>query len=87
VHATAASIDTAEKTVSTDSTEPIKYDYLVIASGIHTESVVADPPIPTKQALSGDLRKSIPIAQKVTENAKGVAVVGGGGPASLEIAG
>lgn len=86
VHASVTSLNPTAKSVTTDANQIIKYDYLVIATGSHTPSVVANPSIPVKQNVTDTIRDSIPQSQKAIADAKRI-VIGGGGPVGVELAG
>jgi NADH dehydrogenase FAD-containing subunit len=86
VHATVTSFNPTGKSITTDTNQTFKYDYLVIASGSHTPSVIADRSIPVKQNTSDTIRQTMPTAQKTIADANRI-VIGGGGPVAVELAG
>jgi NADH dehydrogenase FAD-containing subunit len=89
VHASVTCLNPAAKSITTDTNQLIKYDYLVIATGSHTPSVVTNPSIPIKQNVTDTIRDGIPgipHSQKVIADAKRI-VIGSGGPVGLELAG
>jgi NADH dehydrogenase FAD-containing subunit len=64
----------------------VSYDYLVIASGSHTQSTLSHPCIPTKHPLSDTLRPQLIQAQLDVAAAQSI-VIGGSGPLAVEFAG
>ncbi|RJE27027.1 AMID-like mitochondrial oxidoreductase [Aspergillus sclerotialis] len=89
VHGKAKEINLENKLVSVEgSTEDIKYDYLVIASGSTTPASIGKEsfPAPFKAPIDGDVRDAI----KKTHSAIGVSksiIIGGAGPVGVEFAG
>lgn len=72
------------KVITLSTSQIIRYDYLVIATGSHTAAV--DAGIPVKQPVTDTLFISIQSAQARIANASTI-VVGGSGAVAVELAG
>ena len=90
VHGKAKEINLENNLVSIEgsTTEEIKYDYLVIASGSTTPGSVGKEsfPAPFKAPVDGDMRSAIEKTRSAIGAAKSI-IIGGAGPVGVEFAG
>ncbi|KAF7596170.1 hypothetical protein BBP40_003069 [Aspergillus hancockii] len=88
VQGRATAVDAQSKAVLVDNVKPISFDYLVIAAGSTTASIVVTNgiPIPFNQLSLDNMASMVRNAQDYIAGAKSI-VIGGAGPIGVELAG